>query len=463
MPSAGARVRAGLAALTHQKATDPALGRLLDRLAAFAGSLPEDSPESELQGGTSIRQPAFQPNMSPGQASNGSASYNVWVGARPANDFAATMPYLETTLELSREFAEFFAGYEHVMDPLIGPDEGFTASEIAALFAALQAELRPLVNAIAEKPVVCDRCLHQTFPPAQQLAFATKIAVDFGYDLKRGRIDLSPHPFCTVFARDDVRITTRVKENDLSDALFSVLHEVGHALYEMGIASELEGTPIGHGASPGVHESQSRLWENIIGRSLPFWEHYYPLLQSLFPDQLGHIELDTFYRAINKVERTLIRTDADEITYNLHVMIRFDLERAMLEGKLAVRDLQDAWNARYETDLGLTPPNDTNGVMQDVHWYGGGIGGSFQAYTIGNILSAQFYEAAVAAMPGIVPDIAKGEFDELRGWLGGHLHRHGRQFTGPVIAQQVLGARISLEPYIRYLKQKYGALYGLVL
>ncbi len=239
MPSAGARVRARqkarLAALTHQKATDPALGRLLDRLAAFAGSLPEDAAlirVARRDFDLATRVPAEYVARA---SEHGSASYNVWVGARPANDFAATMPYLETTLELSREFAEFFPGYEHVMDPLIGPDEGFTASEIAALFAALQAELRPLVNAIAEKPVVCDRCLHQTFPPAQQLAFATKIAVDFGYDLKRGRIDLSPHPFCTVFARDDVRITTRVKENDLSDALFSVLHEVGHALYEMGL------------------------------------------------------------------------------------------------------------------------------------------------------------------------------------------------------------------------------------
>ena len=239
MPSAGARVRARqkarLAALTHQKATDPALGRLLDRLAAFAGSLPEDAALIRVRkAGLRSGYPRSGRICRPGKRARLSV-LQCWVGARPANDFAATMPYLETTLELSREFAEFFPGYEHVMDPLIGPDEGFTASEIAALFAALQAELRPLVNAIAEKPVVCDRCLHQTFPPAQQLAFATKIAVDFGYDLKRGRIDLSPHPFCTVFARDDVRITTRVKENDLSDALFSVLHEVGHALYEMGL------------------------------------------------------------------------------------------------------------------------------------------------------------------------------------------------------------------------------------
>ncbi len=470
MPPAGApargRQRARLAVLTHKKATDPALGRLLDRLAPFAGSLPDDSPDAALirvarrDFDLAIRVPADYVARA---NEHGSASYNAWVAARPANDFAATIPYLETTLDLSREFAGFFPGCEHVMDPLIGPDEGFTASEIAALFAELRAELRPLVEAVAEKPVVPDRCLHQTFPAARQLAFATKVAVDFGYDLKRGRIDLSPHPFCTVFARDDVRITTRVNENDLSDALFSVLHEAGHALYEMGVAPELEGTPVGHGASAGVHESQSRLWENIVGRSQPFWEHYYPLLQEAFPDQLNHIPLDAFHRAINKVERTPIRTDADEVTYNLHVMIRFDLERAMLEEKLAVRDLRDAWNARYETDLGLTPPNDKNGVMQDVHWYGGGIGGAFQGYTIGNILSAQFYEAAVSANPGIPTGIGKGEFGELRSWLASTLHRDGRLYTGPVAAERASGAKISIEPYMRYLKQKYGALYGLTL
>ena len=470
MPPAGARARgrqrARLAALTHEKATDPALGRLLDKLASFADSLPEDSPDAALIR-VSRRDFDLATRVPAGYVAraheHSSASYNAWVAARPANDFAATVPYLETTLDLSREFAGFFPGYEHVMDPLIGPDEGFTTSEIAALFGELRAELRPLVSAITEEPIACDRCLHQPFPAAQQLAFATKVAVDFGYDLKRGRIDLSPHPFCTVFARDDVRITTRVNENDLSDALFSVLHEVGHALYEMGIGPELEGTPIGHGASAGVHESQSRLWENIVARSRPFWEHYYPSLQAAFPDQLGHTSLDSFHRAINKVERTLIRTDADEVTYNLHIMIRFDLERAMLEGKLAVRDLRDAWNARYEADLGVTPPDDRNGVMQDVHWYGGGIGGAFQGYTIGNILSAQFYEAAVSGKPDILTGIGRGEFGELRSWLGSNLHRHGRQYAGPVVAQRASGAKISIEPYIKYLKQKYGALYGLTL
>ena len=468
MPPAGAgargRQKARLVALTHQKATDPALGRLLDKLAASAETLPHDSQEAALiwvarrDFGLATQVPAEYVARA---SEHGSASYNAWVAARPANDFPAVIPYLEKTLEFSREFAGFFPGYEHIMDPLIGPDEGYSAREIADLFAELRAELLPLVEGITAHPVSDDSCLRQHFPAAQQLAFASKVAIDFGYDMKRGRIDISPHPFCTTFARDDVRITTRVNEHDLSDAFFSILHEVGQALYELGIPPELEGSPTGCGASPGVHESQSRLWENIVAKSLPFWEHYYPLLQAAFPEQLARVQLETFYRAINKVERTLIRTDADEVTYNLHIMIRFDLEQALLEGKLAARDLRDAWNARYESDLGRTPPNYKDGVLQDVHWYGGTIGGSFQGYTIGNILSAQLFEAAVSAHPGISSSIEHGEFGELRAWLGHNLHRLGRQHTGPEAARRAVGANISTEPYMRYLKQKYAAIYGL--
>ena len=391
-----------------------------------------------------------------------SASYNAWVAARSVNNFSAMIPYLETTLELSREYAGFFPGHEHIMDPLIGPDEGFSTRQVADLFAKIRAELLPLVQAITAYPVTDDSCLRQHFLAAQQLTFATKIAIDFGYDLKRGRIDISPHPFFMTFARDDVRVTTRINEHDLSEALFSILHEVGHALYELGIPPELDGTPLGRGASPGLHESQSRLWENLIARSLPFWEHYYPLLQEAFPKQLSHVQLETFYRAVNKVERTFIRTDADEVTYNLHVMIRFNLEQALLEGKLSVPDLRDAWNAQYESDLGGTPPNDKDGVLQDVHWYAGTIGGSFQGYTIGNILSAQLFEAAVSENPGISGAIKHGEFGELRNWLGNNLYGLGRQYTGPEAARRALGANISIEPYMRYLKHKYGSIYGSV-
>lgn len=467
MPPGGAiargRQQARLATLTHQKAADPALGRLLDKLAASAATLAPDSEDVALirvarrDFDLAARIPAGYVARA---SEHGSAAYNAWVAARPANDFAAVVPHLEKTLDLSREYAGFFPGHDHIMDPLIGPDEGFSTREVADLFARLRAELLPLVEAIAAEPVADGSCLRQHFPAAQQLAFATKVATDFGYDLNRGRIDSSPHPFCTTFARDDVRITTRVDERDFSDAFFSILHEAGHALYELQIPAGLEGLPTGHGASAGVHESQSRLWENIVARSLPFWEHYYPKLQAAFPEQLGRVELETFYRAINKVERTLIRTDADEVTYNLHVMIRFDLEQAMLEGRLAVRDLRDAWNARYESDLGRTPPDDKDGVLQDVHWYGGTIGGAFQGYAIGNILAAQLFEAAVAAHPAISTSIGLGEFGELRTWLAENLHRLGRQYTGPEAARRALGADISTEPYMRYLKHKYAAIYG---
>jgi carboxypeptidase Taq len=283
-----------------------------------------------------------------------------------------------------------------------------------------------------------------------------------GYDFDRGRQDKTRHPFQTSLSLGDIRITTRVKENDLGDALFSTIHEAGHAMYEQGIRSELEGTPLQHGTSSGVHESQSRLWENIVGRSRGFWEFFYPKLQAAFPSQLGNVPLDVFYRAINKVEPSLIRTDADEVTYNLHVMIRFDLELQLLEGKLAVRDLPEAWRERYQSDLGVSAPDDRDGVLQDVHWFGGQIGGAFQGYTLGNILSAQFFEAATKARPAIPDQIARGEFSTLHGWLKENIYQHGSKFTANEIVKRVTGQPLTIEPYICYLRTKYGELYKLV-
>jgi carboxypeptidase Taq len=252
-----------------------------------------------------------------------------------------------------------------------------------------------------------------------------------------------------------------VRENDLTDALFSTLHEAGHALYEQGIRADLEGTPLAGGASSGIHESQSRLWENLVGRSRGFWEHFYPRLQAAFPAQLGAVPLDAFHRAINRVARSLVRTDADEVTYNLHVMIRFDLELALLEGRLAIADLPAAWHARYREDLGLTAPDDRDGVLQDVHWYGGLIGGAFQGYTLGNILSAQFFEAAVRARPSIPAEIARGEFTGLHAWLREHVYQHGAKFTAAELVERATGEPPSIEPYLRYLWGKFGPLYGL--
>ena len=468
MPVAGAPARARqlalLSRLEHERMTDPALGRLLAALAPYADEHDDDDARLIAVARRDFEKAIKVPASYVERANAlGSASYSAWRNARPNNDFASMRPYLEKSLELTREYVEFFAPYQHMADPLIDDvDEGLTCATIRALFDELRRELVPLVASICNQPPADASCLHAEFAERPQLEFGLKVATDFGYDLKRGRLDTTPHPFCTKFSDADIRITTRAYANELSQGLFSTLHETGHALYEQGIAHELAGTPLGRGTSMGVHESQSRLWENVVGRSRNFWQHYYPKLQQEFPEQLGKTSPDTFYRAINKVERSLIRTDADEVTYNLHVILRFDLELELLEGKLAVKDLPQAWRARYERDLATTPPDDRDGCLQDVHWYsGGGIGGAFHSYAIGNILAAQFHAAALRAHPDIPNEIRAGEFTTLRQWLTENLYRHGRKFKPAEIVARATGEPMTIKPYMAYLRGKYGALYQL--
>jgi carboxypeptidase Taq len=335
-----------------------------------------------------------------------------------------------------------------------------TTASIRKLFAELRKELVPIVRAICDQPVADDTCLHGAFGEAPQIAFSLAVAQRLGYDLGRGRLDKTHHPFCTRFASGDVRITTRIRGDDIGEALFSTVHEAGHAMYEQGVSTALDGTPLGSGVSAGVHESQSRLWENVVGRGRAFWEHFYPVLREAFP-HFKNVPLDDFYRGINKVQRSLIRTDADEVTYNLHVMMRFDLELDMLEGRLAIKDLPEAWRARIEADLGVAPPDDRDGCLQDVHWYSGSIGGGFQGYTIGNILAAQFFAAAGKAHPGIPKEIGRGEFAPLHGWLRDNLYRHGRKFTPDELIERATGSPMSMRPYLAYLRLKYGELYRL--
>ena len=469
MPPGGAPARARqiatLQRLAHEKFTDAGLGQLLDDLRPYEEGLPYDTDEASLIRVTRREHeravkvpPSFVAQLSDHQ----SASYQAWTQARAADDFAMMQPYLEKTLDLSRQLADFFPGYEHIADPLIDySDYGMKVSTVRATFSELREQLVPIVQAITAQPAADDACLHRTFPEAQQLAFGLEVVKHFGYDLKRGRQDKTHHPFTTDFSIGDVRITTRVKENDLSEALFSTMHEAGHALYEQGVCEEYEGTPLARGTSSGVHESQSRLWENIVGRSRGFWQFFYPRLQAAFPAELEAVPLDTFYRAVNKVERSLIRTDADEVTYNLHVMLRFGLELDLLEGNLAVRDLPQAWRTRMRTDLGIVPPDDRDGVLQDVHWYAGIIGGVFQGYTLGNILSAQFFDAALRAHPEITGEIEAGEFGTLHTWLVQNIYRHGSKYTPSELVERVTGGPLSVEPYIRYLRAKYGELYAL--
>lgn len=469
MPPGGAAARgrqlATLQEISHSKFIDPAIGQLLEDLGPYEASLPYDSDEASLIRVTrrkyerAARVPAtFMAQFSQHRTD----AYGVWVTARPENNFAAVQPYLEKTLEMSRELANFFPGYDHIADPLIDfADYGMKASFLRSLFADLREQLVPIVEAITAQRPPDDRCLHQFYPSSQQLTFTLKVIEQLGYDFQRGRQDQTHHPFMINFSTGDVRITTRVYENDLGQALFSSIHEMGHGLYEQGIDQSFEGTPLAGGTSAGVHESQSRLWENMVGRSRGFWEFFYPQLQGVFPDQLGNVSLDTFYRAINKVERSLIRTDADEVTYNLHVMIRFDLELQMLEGSLEIRDLPEAWRERYRSDLGIIPETDTNGVLQDVHWYTGQIGGMFQCYTLGNLMSAQFFEAALAAHPDILAKIEQGQFSTLHNWLKENIYQHGCKYTAAELIGGVTGAALHITPFIRYIRQKYGQLYTL--
>jgi carboxypeptidase Taq len=469
MPPGGAEARGRqlglLSSLGHERLTDPAMPRLLDAVAPWAEAQGPDSDEAALVRVT--RRDYERATRVPSSfvvrlAEHTAATYAAWQRARPANDFAMVRPLLETTVQLSRELAAFYPGGEHAFDALIDrAEEGMTVRAVRSLFAGLRPNLVTLLGAIRGRPEPDDRCLTGDFPEAAQRAFGETVARAFGYDFNRGRNDKTAHPFMIKLGRGDIRITGRYRTDSLSDGLFSTLHESGHAMYEQGIDERYDGTPIFHGTTWGVHESQSRLWENLVGRSRPFWEHWYAPLQQAFPGRFDRIDLDTFHRAINKVEPSLIRTDADEVTYNLHVMMRFDLELAMLEGTLKVADLPDAWRARIEADLGVAPPDDRDGALQDMHWYTGLVGGQFQSYTLGNIMSAQFFAAARRDLGDVDAQMAGGDFRPLRGWLTDRIYRHGRKFTAAQIVERATGEPLSIRPYVSYLTTKYRALYGL--
>jgi carboxypeptidase Taq len=317
-----------------------------------------------------------------------------------------------------------------------------------------------LIQAIADRPQVDDSFLHLDYDEQKQWDFGIEVITKFGYDWTRGRQDRSTHPFTTDFSVNDVRITTRIDRNNLTSGLFSTLHECGHALYGQGINPEFERTPLMDGASYAVHESQSRTYENLVGRSLPFWEHFYPRLQEYFPAQLGSVDLDTFYQGINKVEPSLIRVEADEATYNLHIMLRLEIEIALMEGTLAVEDLPEVWNSKMQEYLGVTPPNDAKGVLQDVHWSSGYIG-YFSTYALGNLISAQLWERLSADVRDISKQIRQGEFGELLAWMRAKIHAHGKKYEPQELVTRVTGTGIDPAPYRRYLRDKYSEIYAL--
>jgi carboxypeptidase Taq len=467
MPPGGAEIRANqmatLGRITHDLEISPELGRLLDALKPQAETLDPDSDDARLVrlAARDFEKAVRVPSDYVAEFNQATAlAFQAWAEARQKSDFAIFRPHLEKIVELTRRYIAFFPPADHPYDVLLDKFEpGMKTAEVKAIFDAIRPRQVALIKAISQKPQVEDSFLRQPFDGEKQWGFGVEVITRYGYDWSRGRQDKSAHPFTIGFGSRDVRITTRVDPNSLGDMLFSTLHECGHALYDQGIAPDLERTSLWKVTSLGLHESQSRLWENLVGRSLPFWEHYYPQLRERFP-QLGKVKLEQFYRGINKVQPSLIRVDADEATYNLHVMLRMEIEIALMEGKVEVRDLPGYWNARMQEYLGVTPPDDARGVLQDVHWSDGSFG-YFPTYVLGNLISVQLWEKLRGDIPGLEEQIRAGKFDALLGWLREKIHRHGNKFEAQELVQRVTGSKIDPEPYLRYLSQKYGEIYGL--
>lgn len=466
MPPGGVKDRgehmATLAQISHELFASDDTGDLLEKAAAEVDSLGYDSDEASIVRVTKWdydRARKIPADLVARHRKHASDARSVWVKAREDDNFAAFAPSLQGTVDLSREFAEAYGYRDRVYDALIETsDPGITTAELEGIFSELKRGQVPLIHEIASRHQVDDSVLHQPYDEGKQEAFGKMVVERFGYEFQRGRLDRTVHPFAISLGLGDVRITTRYHAKFLSMALFGTMHESGHGMYEQGVSSGLAGTPLARGASAGMHESQSRLWENLVGRSLRFWKAFYPELQKLFPEQTRSTSVETFFKAVNKVHPSLIRVESDELTYNMHIMLRFELENDFLEGRLTIKDAPEAWRAKMDSYLGVTPPNDREGILQDTHWSMGLAG--FAGYTLGNVIAAQLWEKAIADKHEILEQIERGEFDTLLTWLRTNVYRHGRKYQPQELVERITGSRINTEPYLRYLKEKFGHIYG---
>lgn len=469
MPKAGLQERVAqmttLSRLSHEMFTADEMGELIAAASAELNGASYDSDEASLLRlleRTYADARKLTPEHVTRSSEVGGLAHRAWVQAREENDFESFRPWLEQVIELCQERAGLYGYEDEPYDALLDKYEtDMKTAEVRAIFDALKADLVPLREAIdASATAVDDSLLHRPYPIEKQQAFARYIASALGYDFERGHLGTVVHPFSITFSRNDSRITTRWYPDDLRASLFGTMHESGHSMYEQGTAPELSRTPLARGTSLGVHESQSRMMENIVGRSRGWWEVHFPQLQATFPEQLSGNTADEFYRAINKVQPSFIRVEADELTYNFHIILRFELEQAMLNGELAARDLPEAWNARMEELLGIVPPTDTLGCLQDVHWTRPGFG-YFPTYALGNLYATQWFETAMVEDPTIIEEMTQGKTDALVAWLRENIHRHGRKFTPRELVQRVTGRPLSHDAFIRYANAKFGDIYGL--
>lgn len=468
MPAKGVALRgeqmAFLTSLSHQKFTDPKNGELL--AAVEASDLVRDPESDAAPNAREIRRSYDRATKIPQAlveelARVTTQAQQVWEQAKKKNDYPIYRPFLEQIVKLKRDEADAVGYKDHPYNALIEEYEpGTTVAELKTLFAGLTAELAPLVRKIVGAPKQPDKSvLEREFPADRQKVFAEAAAVAVGFDFNAGRLDTTAHPFCSGFGPGDCRITTRYNPRFFNEAFFGVLHETGHAMYEQNLPAEHFGTPLGVACSFGIHESQSRLWENQVGRGRPFWDHFYPRLKQTFHAALADVSKEAFYFAINDVRPSLIRVEADEATYNLHIALRFELELALLSGDLTTGDLPGAWNDRFEALFGLKVPDDARGCLQDIHWSFGGIG-YFPTYTLGNLYAAQLMDAVRREFgSGLEDDFRAGDFSRLKGWLTQHIHRHGQRYRAGELCRLATGMPLSPKPFVSYLTEKFGALY----
>jgi carboxypeptidase Taq len=469
MPPKGHTVRAEqlelMASLSHQERTGKkfaqALSKLIDlktgKVLASGLSLSQKAALREWRRDF-IKAIALPNSFVKAFARLTSESLIIWAEARKQNQFSHFAPYLERIVEMSRQKAEYLGYQNHPYDALLDNFEPMvTTAEIEALFKKLKEAVRTLLDKILACKQVNDRFLHGKFLAEKQLKFGRELLKAMGYELDKGRLDLSNHPFSMSIHPSDSRVTTRIHRTSLFDSLSAVLHEGGHSLYEMGLMPEYYGSPLCEAVSLGIHESQSRLWETRIGQSKPFWKHFFPLLQKEFK-KLEKVTLDQFYKAINRVFPSFIRVESDEVTYSLHVILRFELEKPLIEGSLKVADIPDAWNHLMKTYLGITPLTDREGCLQDIHWAMGGFG-YFPTYTLGNLYAAHFFEAFAQEFPDWEKRVAKGELLFLREWLREKIHQHGRTYGARELIKRICGKSLSVDPYLSYLTKKYKNIY----
>jgi len=466
MPSGGAAIRAEQLAtvgrIAHTKFISAEVGRLLDDLRDFGEQHEYDSFEASLIRVASRdweKASKVPADLSAEMSRSASLANPVWVAARRDNDFASFLPVLRKNLDLRKRYIDCFEVGDEPYDIVLDDYErGMKTAEVRRIFDYLKAHQAPLVKEVAERTQVEKR--QKTFDIDAQKIFELEVVREFGFSSDSWRLDPTVHPFASGTGVGDIRITTRYFPNGL-EGLFGTMHEFGHGLYEHQVDPSLERSPLARGVSLGMHESQSRMWENLVGRSQPFWRRFFPRAQELFGAALAEHDAESWYREVNAVEPSLIRVEADEATYNMHIILRFELEQAMLADEFPLEQLPEEWNRRMWEYLGIEVPNDTLGVLQDVHWSGGSIG-YFPTYALGNLISAQIWERITAELPDLSDAVEAGDFSPLRDWLRENLHRYGRKFTPSETLERVVGTtQIDPEPYVRYLREKLAGIYGI--